>query len=156
VRTPRAAAVFWVACVGGIVAVSFTTYLEPGYFGIAQLCLQPVVLLGLAFLASRWDGLGPAWRAVVIAGCGIDLCLGIALNFAVEDLAFDRWLHPSLGVAEVARGYSLIAQTNMNAKESTHLQFFADAVPLGQGVVGVFLGAILCLAVARSRRGVAT
>jgi hypothetical protein len=141
--------------VGGIVAVSFTTYMEPGYFGIAQLCLQPVVLLGLAFLASRWEGLGRSWRAVVIAGCGIDLCLGIALNFAVEDLAFDRWLHPSLGLPEVSRGYSLIAQTNMDAKESTHLRFFADLVPPGQGVVVVLLGAILCLAVARSRRKVA-
>jgi len=155
VRPPRTAAVFWGALVGGIVAVSFTTYMEPGYFGIAQLCLQPVVLLGLAFLASRWEGLGRSWRAVVIAGCGIDLCLGIALNFAVEDLAFDRWLHPSLGLPEVSRGYSLIAQTNMDAKESTHLRFFADLVPPGQGVVVVLLGAILCLAVARSRRKVA-
>jgi hypothetical protein len=154
-RPPRTAAVFWGAFVAGIVAVSFTTYMEPGYFGIAQLCLQPVVLLGLAFLASRWERLGPGWRAVVIAGCGIDLCLGIALNFAVEDLSFDRWLRPTLGLPEVSRSYSLIAQTNMNAKESTHLQFFADTVPLGQGIVVAVLGAILCLAVARSRRSVA-
>jgi len=60
-----------------------------------------------------------------------------------------------LGLPEVSRGYSLIAQTNMDAKESTHLRFFADLVPPGQGVVVVLLGAILCLAVARSRRKVA-
>jgi 4-amino-4-deoxy-L-arabinose transferase-like glycosyltransferase len=155
-RPPRPFLAFWCTLVGGIVLVSFTTYLEPGYFGIAQLCLQPVVLLGLAFLASRWDRLGAPWKAVVVAGCAADLCLGIALNFAVEDGAIDRWLRPSLGAPAVARTYSAIAQTNISAKEATHLRFFADLLPVGHGFVGLFLVGVLCLGIARCGRRMAS
>ena len=55
---------------------------------------SPVVLLGLAFLASRWGGLGRGWRAALLIGWTVDFCLGIALQFAVEDFALDRWLRP--------------------------------------------------------------
>src|SRR5690606_7418388 len=60
--------------------------------GLAHICLQPLVLLGLALLASQWDLLGRAWQRAIIAGVTVDAVAGIILQFAVENHALDRWL----------------------------------------------------------------
>ncbi len=143
---------FWTAMIAGFFLVSFTTYGDRDHYGIGHICLQSLVLLGLAFLASRWDGLSRPWRVALIAGWVIDFCLGIALQFAVEDFAIDRWLTPGLNIIEVSKTYTLISQENLLEKFMTHLAYFADILPTPPATVLVLLGALLCLALLRARR----
>jgi hypothetical protein len=155
-RSARSAArrdrLFWTAMIAGFFVVSFTTYGDRDHYGIGHICLQSLVLLGLAFLASRWEGLSRAWRLALVAGWAVDFCLGIALQFAVEDFAIDRWLTPGRNIMEVSKTYTLISQENIFEKFMTHLAYFADILPTPPVTVLVLLGAILCLALVRVRR----
>jgi len=143
--------VFWIAIVAGFFLVSFTTYGDRDHYGIGHICLQSLVLLGLTFLASRWQGLGRGWRLALIAGWVVDFCLGIALQFAVEDFALDRWFLPGRNIMEVSHTYTLISQENLLEKFIAHLTYFADILPTPPATVLLLLGAILFLALMRAR-----
>jgi hypothetical protein len=101
--------------------------------GSGHICLQSLVLLGLAFLASRWEGLsaaagGPPWRS---DGPSTSR-LGIALQFAVEDFAFDRWLNPGRNLGEIAQTYAVVTQENLSEKIIAHsliLPTFCQLLP---------------------------
>jgi 4-amino-4-deoxy-L-arabinose transferase-like glycosyltransferase len=155
-RTARAAGrrdrAFWVLALGGIVAVSFAAYGDRDHYGIGHICLQSVVLLGLAFLASRWGGLGRGWKLALLAGWAADLCLGIALQFAVEDFAIDRWRSPGMGLMEVSRTYSVVSQANLSEKIIAHLRYFSDILPVKPAIMLALLAAILGMALLRARR----
>jgi hypothetical protein len=144
--------VFWTLAVAGFVLVSFAAYGDRDHYGVGHICLQSLVLLGLAFLASRWEGLGRGWRLALMAGWAVDFCLGIALQFAVEDFAIDRWLNPGSSLAEVSRTYNPVSQENLVEKIIAHLAYFADILPTPRALVLLLLGAILCMAILRARR----
>jgi 4-amino-4-deoxy-L-arabinose transferase-like glycosyltransferase len=142
----------WACAVSGFVLVSFAAYGDRDHYGTGHICLQSAVLLGLAFLASRWERLGRGWRWALIAGWTVDFCLGIALQFAVEDFAIDRWLTPSRSLAQVSLSYSGVSQANLGEKIIAQLAYFADIVPVPPALVLALLGAILCMALLRARR----
>jgi hypothetical protein len=141
---------FWLLAVAGIILTSFAAYGDRDHYGIGHICLQSLVLLGLAFLASRWGGLGRGWRLALMAGWAADFCLGIALQFAVEDFALDRWLRPSSGLMEVSATYNPVSQENLSEKIIAHLAYFADILPTPRALVLLLLGAILGMAILRA------
>jgi 4-amino-4-deoxy-L-arabinose transferase-like glycosyltransferase len=143
---------FWALALTGFILGSIAVYGDREHYGITHICLQSVVLLGIAFLASRWERLGPGWRWALIAGCAADFCLGIALQFAVEDFAIDRWLHPGLPLSEAAKAYSGVTQANLDEKIIAQLPYFADILPTPPALVLALLAAIFCLALNRARR----
>jgi 4-amino-4-deoxy-L-arabinose transferase-like glycosyltransferase len=149
---PAGARAFWPAFLGCVVALSLAAYGDRDHYGIAHICLQPVILLALAFLASRWASLGPAWRAALAAGWAADFCLGIALQFAVEDFAIDRWLTPGRSLLEVSATYSGVSQENLAEKIIAHDAYFSDILPTRPAFVLVLMGALLCLALLRAVR----
>jgi 4-amino-4-deoxy-L-arabinose transferase-like glycosyltransferase len=145
---------FWLPTVAGFVILSIAVYGDREHYGIVHICLQSVVLLGLAFLASRWGRLGTAWRTALIAGWLVDFALGIGLQFSIESLAIDRWLRPALGPDEAAATYGIVSQANYAQKAYAHLEFLGDRLPVGQGFVVLLLASLFALALARaSRRG---
>jgi len=141
----------WAGALSGFVLLSYASYGDRDHYGTGHICLQSVVLLALAFLASRWGRLGPAWRCALAAGAAVDFCLGIALQFAVEDFALDRWLTPGRGLLEVSRTYSVVSQANLSEKIIAQLAYFADIVPTPPALVLALLGALLCMALLRAR-----
>jgi Dolichyl-phosphate-mannose-protein mannosyltransferase len=143
---------FWTLAVLGIVAASFAAYGDRDHYGIGHICLQSLVLLGLAFLASRWETLGRGWRVALMAGWAADFCLGIALQFAVEDFAIDRWATPGRGLLEVSQSYNPVSQENLSEKIIAHLAFFADNLPTPRALVLLLLGALLGMAILRAGR----
>jgi len=143
---------FWIAAVAAIVLLSFATYGDRDHYGTGHICLQSLVLLGLAFLSSRWNRLGPPWRTLLIIGWTVDFCLGVALQLAVESFSLDRWLTPSRTLQEVSQTYGVVAQENLSEKIIAHLAYFADIVPTPPALVLALLGAILCMALVRARR----
>ncbi len=142
---------FWIGALAGIVLLSFATYGDRDHYGTGHICLQSLVLLGLAFLASRWDALGARWRRLLVLGWAVDFSLGIALQFAVEDFAPDRWFAPGGGLEEASRAYGVVAQANLGEKIIAHLAYFADISRTPPALVLALLGAILCMALVRTR-----
>jgi hypothetical protein len=155
-RAARAAAPrdarFWTLLCAALVVACVAVFGERDHYGLAHICLQALVLLMLAFVASRWEGLGRGWRAALIAGCAIDFALGIALQFAVEDFALDRWLAPGLSQHDAGMTYNVASRLSLDAKNVAHLSYFADAQAVPPALAVALLGALLCVALARARR----
>lgn len=143
---------FWGCLVLGVFVLSFAAYGDRDHYGIGHICLQPLVLLGIAFIASRWERLPRGWRTLLVIGWSADFILGIALQFAVEDYALDRWLTPGRKLVEVYRSYTLASQENLREKIIAHVSFFADNLTIRPALVLLLLGAILVLAISRSSR----
>jgi 4-amino-4-deoxy-L-arabinose transferase-like glycosyltransferase len=144
--------VFWALAIAGFVIGSIAVYGDREHYGITHICLQSVVLLGLAFLASRWERIGPGWRFALVAGCVVDFCLGIALQFAVEDFAIDTWLKPGIPLTEAAKAYSGVTQVNLDEKIIAQMPYFSDTLATPPALVLALLGAIFCMALLRARR----
>ncbi|HEX2862213.1 MAG TPA: hypothetical protein VHN79_11260 [Lacunisphaera sp.] len=141
----REARRFWVPFVPAVVILGIIVHSGRDTWGLVHICLQPLILLGIAFLAARWPSLGPAWRRVLLAGAVIDLLAGIFLHFAVQRGLIDRWLAPpdSSGLTAV---YSLHAQYNLQAK-LTHQWVFAGDL-FASFVPGVLAGLTFLLVAA--------
>jgi hypothetical protein len=124
----RANVRFWAVLVAGTVVLGVATHGGRDHWGLAHICLQALVVLGLAFLAARWPLLGRGWRRAVIAGGVFDFAGGIALHFGLQSLRLEPWLGARHG-SPVA--LNEIALVNLNGKLSHGLAFFADAAPSG-------------------------
>jgi len=144
--------VLWAFCVSGFVILSVAVYGDREHYGIVHICLQSVVLLGLAFLAGRWEGMGAGWQWLLACGGCLDLVFGIGLQFSIESLAIDRWMGSPLSPDEAALTYSPVAQLNYFQKANAHLRFLGDALPVSPALIVALLGALLCLAIARGAR----
>jgi 4-amino-4-deoxy-L-arabinose transferase-like glycosyltransferase len=143
---------FWALAICGFVVGSIAVYGDREHYGIAHACLQSLVLLGLAFLASRWERLPRGWKIALAAGCIVDFCLGIALQFALEDFAIDLWLDPRRPLTDIASTYSGVAQLNLDEKIIAENPYFADIMTARPALVLALLAAIFCMALQRARR----
>ena len=148
---PSSERVFWLMFVPGTVVLGIIVHSRRDPWGLAHICLQPLVLLGLAFLAARWRTLGRAWQRLLLAGATLDFLLGIVLHFGAQAGLIDRWLvaaDPATGITPV---YSLPAQHNLHAKLANQWVFIGDLGASQAGLVlaglGLLLGSALILAV---------
>lgn len=142
---------FWVLCLAGFVLLSVAVYADREHYGIVHICLQSVVLLGLAFLAARWGRLGRGWRIALAAGWAVDVCLGIVLPFCIESFALDRWLAPGTPMGGAAGTYSLLYQENLREKIMAQLAYFADITTTPVALVLALMAALFGLALMRAR-----
>ncbi|HEY1791450.1 MAG TPA: hypothetical protein VGG34_00915 [Opitutaceae bacterium] len=149
----RADRAFWTGILLGIFLLSFAAYGDRDRYGIGHLCLQGLVLLGVAFAAAQWDSLGRGWRAALCLGWCADFCLGVALQAGLEGMADP--LRPGRGLAIDPAGLSLMSQENIGEKMVAHLAFVADTLPIRTVHVLLLLGALLLLALVRARGQVA-
>jgi hypothetical protein len=90
--TGPAARFWWVTAPLVLVIVAGVHVVDP--LGLAHLVLTPLVLLGLAWLATNAQALPPPWKRLWVAGLALDFLCGLALHFGVQSLWLDRWLTP--------------------------------------------------------------
>jgi len=140
----------WTLFVLGAVVLGVAVHGARDTWGLAHICLQPLVLLGLAALAAAWPRFSRGWRALLIAGASVDFLLGIALHFAVQHLAYERWVGPPAFAAWQSNA-SASAVMNMAAKLQHQLTFFGERLNAPASLVLVVLLALLSLAIARAR-----
>lgn len=119
------------------------------HWGLTHICLQPLVVFGLAFLAGSWGRISPGWRRVVVAGVAVDFVLGIALHFAVQSQALDRWLHPSWSAERWISTYNPSATMNYYGKLGNRVEFLRDVQPLPDVLLVALLASVLGLALYR-------
>jgi hypothetical protein len=144
----------WVAAIAAVILLGVAAHGARDAWGLTHIFLQGLVLLGIAFLAARWDLLGRAWQLALVAGATVDFAAGIALHFAVQNFAFDRWLGPKdvlLDTVATLRSYN--GQTSMNAiaKAVNHLEFFGDRLGAPGALLVGLLAALLGIALVRTR-----
>jgi hypothetical protein len=155
-RTARATApatrLGWTLALSGLVLLSVAAQGERDTWGLTHICLQSLVLLGLVVLAARWPTLGRRWRIALIVGGAFDFLAGIALHFAAQSFALDRWFAPA-GASPTATytGYNEAALMNLAAKIQHRLTFVADLSPVPPALALALLAAILALMLARAR-----
>jgi hypothetical protein len=151
-RTAAAGArTFWIWFAATVVVLGVATHGARDHWGLAHICLQGLVLLGLAFLAARWSEIGRPWRLALVAGATVDFALGIALQFAVQSYALDRWLARGRSPDDVLRSYNEPAFMNLAGKIHNQLAFFNDVFAPPSALVLALLAAFLILALVRAR-----
>lgn len=150
--TPARWRAFWTAFIIGSALLGVVVHGARDTWGLAHICLQPLVLLGLAFLAAQWHSLGPAWRRMLVIGATVDFSLGIALQFGVQNGALDRWLGPGHLGPITFFPYSQFALMNLHAKLQYSRVFVGDLLAPQAGLVCAGLGLLLLLALVRVSR----
>jgi len=117
---------FWIVFIIGNAVLGVAVHGGRDVWGLAHICLQPLVLLGLAFLAAHWCQLSRPWRLILIAGATVDFFSGIFLQFGVQALALERWLTGDRPVPELIDTYSIQTRMNYGAKIHNHWVFAGD------------------------------
>jgi len=141
----------WALALAALVFLSVGVHGERDHWGVTHICLQSFVLLTLAFLAARWPALTRPWRIALVAGAGFDFSAGIALHFAAQNFALDRWFARGADPTATYTGYNESALMNLAAKIQHQLAFLADQPPLPPALALTFLAVILVLMIARAR-----
>jgi hypothetical protein len=150
-RRRRELTPFWVWTVGASILLSIGVTSWPDRWGATHVGLQPLVLLGLAWLAAQLPALGRAGRIVLATGLAVDFSLGIAGHFWVQHLAFPADMfarHTDQALLSV-HGYT--TWNNFLSKCALHLTFVGD---LGVPVLPLvaLLAALLALALRHALR----
>jgi len=128
--------------------------LEP--YGVGHIVLQPVVYMALAMLAVGLPTLGAGLRVAAVAGCAVDLALGICLHFALESHVFRLIQLPNGHLdALLDNGLSPFAARNYLVKQALGIVFWGDHLaPLVPGlqILVLCLGTGMLVALARQLR----
>jgi hypothetical protein len=141
--------------IASTIAIGVAVHSARDVWGLAHICLQPLVLAGLAFVAARWHALSAFWRRVVVGGAVVDLVLGIVLQFGAQSFLLDDWLAPDRPAIETLQSYSKVAGINLSAKAYFQFTFFGDSFSAWKLIVLLVLLAVLGLALLRTRPQIA-
>jgi hypothetical protein len=129
---------FWVWFVAGGVVLAIGVVGEQRPWGVAQLGLQPVILLGLVLIAAAWPTISKPLRLLMLLGLSCDFALGLALHFAYE-----HWIYPSESIHTVG-------DFNWRLKQDYQLAFIGDHWPY---LLFVPEALLLCLILLRLYNG---
>jgi hypothetical protein len=142
-QTPRG---FWLWFVGGAVVLGTASYGGIDTWGVAHLCLQSLLGLGLACLAARIDETPRWWRFVFAVGLIADFGLGVGLHFYLENLFFSALEIIRGGGGDILDSYSTGTWVNLWAKVQHGYEFVGDW-PIPRPLLIAFLAGLLSLAV---------
>lgn len=142
----------WATFVGLVVVLGVCTHGTRDVWGLAHICLQSLIVLGLAVLAARWRALGGRWRTALVAGATLDFTTGIAFHFAVENYALDRWFPQGRSADEMMLSYTEAGRFNIAAKIQNQIAFFADVFTPAPALVLALLAGFFALALLRAAR----
>lgn len=113
-----------------VIVLNAAAHAQPDYLGLAHIGLQPMILLGLGFIAASAGSLPRGTDLLYACGIGFDVVMGIVLHFAVQA----GWM------ANSARDLTLAAQINWQNKLQLGLIFLSDRHAAWWGV-SMILGA---------------
>lgn len=109
----RSLKTFWWGFIAFCIVVGIAVNPDPSWVGVWNICGQPMTLLGIAFLSSKFQQLPLRLRWLGLVGCGIDFAVGIFLHFVLENRAQGEFL-------------SKWAHINYAAKVSSNLTYIGD------------------------------
>jgi hypothetical protein len=139
---PAAERWFWRGFVPGAILLSIATAYWRDRWGVAHIGLSAVVLIGLAWLAARWEETPARIRRFWAAALVLDAALGLALHFYLQHI-----LHVSLrDLPALLRGqpieFSAVSSKNLLLKQALGYRFVGDDGPPALLVLAVLAGLI--------------
>lgn len=144
---PRA---FWAWFVGSTVVLGTAASGGVDEWGVAHLCLQSLLGLGLAFIAARTGGLAAGWCGLLALGGAVDFVLGVGLQFFLENIPHASAELLGDGGAGLIGTYGLGTWGNLRAKVLHSLEFVGDW-PVSRPLLVALLACLLGLALSRLR-----
>lgn len=140
---PNPAGPLWWTAVPLTIVLGTAVHGTPDVWGLAHICLQPLLLLGIATaVALVAHHRPPVILGGIILGALADFILGVALHFTATAYHLDRG--PDVGLLDHIATLSRTAQSNFWQKVTRQLDYFADGLALAPAQA---LAGLLCLAV---------
>ncbi len=139
-------AVFWWWFIPAAVLLSMAAVSGPDRWGVTHIGLQPIVILGFAWLAANLPALGRGLRGWLAVGLTVDFCLGVAGHFWLQHLEFPADVFIKQRGQELLLLHGYATWNNFLAKCVRHLTFVGDSglpAPLVCGLLAVLLGLAL-------------
>ncbi len=140
---------FW-RLAGPLVIVITAAVAPPDALGLTHIILQPLVLLGLAWLAASAHTLPAFWTRLWVAGLAVDFIFGLVLQFGVQSLWLDRWLNPGHREIDHIIQLSQPAAANYYGKLRIGAVHLAAGVPPAVALLLLGASAVWALAALRS------
>jgi hypothetical protein len=100
--TSRGERAFWLLFATLAVVLSIAVHGDPDDWGVGHIGLQPLVQVGLAWLAASLPAIPRTLRYTVLAGMAVDLVLGVAIRVHLESLLVGWAVDYNLEVKEKA------------------------------------------------------
>ena len=142
------AATAWVLLVFGLSIVA-TPYED---WGVAQGCLQPLVMLVLVWLAARMPALPPLLGRVLILTTTTDFLLGSMLQQFVQHRDYRPQLLAGKPLLQLAADENLNMRNNIRYQLLHGLNFFSDQIRVPVGLVVALLVLLLVLVAVKWRQ----
>jgi hypothetical protein len=143
-RGPGVSPSTWIGWALVVFMLSMASH-PPDQWGVAHVCLQPLVMLALVLLAVRFDRLPPLLRRALVITTLVDFLLGSVLHLAVEHRDYrPAWL-PDRPLAQVAADQNINMRINVQYKLLHGLDFFGDDVHAPVLLVGGLLVLLVLL-----------
>jgi hypothetical protein len=139
----------WVSAAVGAVTLGVAVHTGRNVWGLAHICLQPVILLGLAFLATRWHALPMGWGIALGVGAIFDFCFGILLHFGIQSFLIGEFLSPNRSAMDIVSRYSTNTAMNFRHKLQGQWTFLGDELASGRLILMAILALLLILAILR-------
>jgi hypothetical protein len=131
---------FWLAFVLFCLLLGVVVHPEPNPYGLAHICGQPLVFMGVAFLAGRYYRL--PWMAawLGLAGCVLDFLLGVLLHFYMEHQIYQVQPDPNTNsLIATNPNLSGYAFRNWKTKIDAQYQFLGDYWPVADYAIFTLL-----------------
>ncbi|HVS52011.1 MAG TPA: hypothetical protein VHD62_06615 [Opitutaceae bacterium] len=144
--------VWWIA-VPVVIVLGTAVHGHIDEWGVAHICLQPLILLAIALAAARLPDVFQRRRWLAgffVAALALDFSLGIALHYAGTALALNRDAYANLGA--YLASLSNIARYNLESKIRLNQDFFADEFGVPWPVCLAALVGVVLFAAARAWR----
>ncbi|HVT73980.1 MAG TPA: hypothetical protein VHD61_12660 [Lacunisphaera sp.] len=132
VRGPAAPAAergFWRGFIPGAILLSVATAYWRDRWGVVHIGLSAVVLIGLAWLAARWEETPARVRRFWAIALGLDAALGLALHFYLQHIL----RVPAQDLPALLRGqpieFSAVSSKNLLLKQILGYRFVGDDGP---------------------------
>jgi hypothetical protein len=121
---------------------------EPDQFGVAHVCLQPLAIAGLVYLAAHWSQLSLVPRVALGVGALVDGVFGIALHFWMRHLDLDD----IVGLHAVLRAVSPNFVSNLQRQVDLQYVLVGDLPWHNAGIALLLL--VLIVLVRRARASI--
>jgi len=137
---------FWCWFIPASVLLSLAVTSWPDRWGATHVGLQPLVVLGLAWLAGNLPELSRPWRALLVAGMAADCALGIIWHFILQHWDFPADLFANHGGIALLRLHGYATWNNALSKSVLRLTLVGDlgipVLPLGLLLAVLFIVAV--------------
>jgi hypothetical protein len=129
---------FWLAFVVATFVLGIAVHGTPDDVGLVHICLQPLMLLGVVFVAASVPDLPPWLRIAALAGCAVDFTVGVLLQFAMQNyVATVTTLpaHPGQLIIVNDMGLSQVAALNWGYGAIHSMRFFGERFAPAAGAI---------------------